>query len=356
MKTIPSLALAGLLAACSGGEAPPAPPPAVLVASAEQVDSGGNSYVGEIRARHEIDLSFRVGGKLAARLVDAGAEVSAGQPLARLDPTDLQLAAEAARAQLAAAESDFATARSERERYAGLLAKKFVSQAAFDARDNALNAARGRLEQARSQSRIAGNQTDYGTLSADRPGIVTAVLADAGQVVTAGQPVLRFARPEEKEIAVAIPEGQVAALKAAKNPTVNLWAEPKISVAGQLRELAPAADPATRTYAARVRLIDPPAEFRLGMTARLNLGGDGSALIGVPLAAVINAGDGARVWVVQDGKTTMRKVEVARFGDARAFLAAGLQPGEMVVAAGTARLSEGMAVTPQPLRAPAEQR
>ncbi|HLO61798.1 MAG TPA: efflux RND transporter periplasmic adaptor subunit, partial [Azonexus sp.] len=189
------LATGALLGGCRGGEAPPPTTPAVLVQPAASATAAGTVYTGEIRARHEVDLAFRVGGKIAARLVDAGAEIKAGQPLARLDPADLQLAAGSARAQLAGAESDLATARAERERYAGLLAKKFVSQAAFDAKDNAFNGAQARLEQARAQSQVSGNQAAYGTLSSETPAIVTAVLADAGQVVSAGQPVLRVARP-----------------------------------------------------------------------------------------------------------------------------------------------------------------
>jgi len=157
---------------------------------------------GEVRARHEVDLAFRVGGKILRRQVDSGQEIRPGQLLAELDPADLRLAASAAAAQLAAAESDLATASAERQRYAELLAKKFVSQAAFDSRDNAFNAARARLEQARSQSQLSANQAAYGALVSSFPAVVSAVLADAGQVVAAGQPVLRVARPEEKEVLV----------------------------------------------------------------------------------------------------------------------------------------------------------
>src|SRR5574343_1821228 len=135
------LATSALLAGCHAGDPPPPPQRTVLVQEAGSATTSSGIYTGEIRARHEVDLAFRVGGKIAARLVDVGAEIKAGQPLARLDPTDLQLAANSARAQLAAAESEQATARAERERYAGLLAKRFVSQAAFDAKDNALNSA-----------------------------------------------------------------------------------------------------------------------------------------------------------------------------------------------------------------------
>ncbi len=350
------LGIAALLAACSNSEAPAPAARTVLVQPATLGQAGPGVYTGEIRARHEVDLAFRVAGKLAARLVDSGAEIKAGQPLARLDPADLQLAASSARAQLAAAESDMATARADRERYAGLLAQKFVSQAAFDAKDNAWNAARGRLEQARAQSQISNNQAGYGTLSSEYPAIVTAVLADAGQVVSPGQAVFRIARPEEKEVAIAIPEDRIAELKAAKNIAINLWADSKVRMAGELRELSGAADPATRTYAARIRIKNPPPEVRLGMTARVALGAEVDDSLLVPLGAVIDAGQGAQVWVVANGKAEPRTVRVSRFDEQGAVIAAGLQAGEMVVVTGAGKLVAGQAVTPKTVTPPSGQR
>ena len=351
-----ALGLAAALAGCRQEEAPPPIPRTVLVQTVTEAPNQGSALTGEIRARHEADLSFRVGGRLIARHVDVGSTVRAGQPLARLDPADLQLAADAARAQLAAAESDAATTAAERERYAGLLARKFVSQTAFDARDNAASAARARLDQARAQSRIAGNQAAYGTLSSEFPAVVTAVLADAGQVVAAGQPVLRVARPEEKEVAVAVPENRVDELRSAKTLAVYLWAQPESALRGELRELAPAADPATRTYAARIRLIDPPPAVRLGMSARVSLDGAAPGQLRVPLAAVVDPGDGARVWVVADGRAQPRPVRVAAFREDGALIAEGVQPGEQVVVAGLGRLTPGLAVTPQPATPPDRQR
>jgi len=358
MKSTPSLLLLLLcsLPACQRQEASAPAAPSVLVQAASRSGSIGSSYSGEIRARHEIDLAFRVGGKLAARLVDAGAEVKPGQALARLDPADLESAAAAARAQLAAAESDLETARSERERYAGLLARKFVSQAAFDGKDNAFNSARARLEQARAQTRISGNQAAYGTLASDVAAVVTAVLAEAGQVVAAGQPVMRLARPEEKEVAIVVPEGQVAALKAAKQLTVHLWAAPEIALTGQLREVSPAADPATRTYAARIRLLAPPPAVQLGMTARVSLDHATDGPLLVPLTAVVDRGNGPQVWVVKDGKIEARGVRVAAFRDDGVALADGLSEGELIAVAGTNKLVAGQAVVPQPVTPPAEQR
>lgn len=355
--TLLLLGTSALLGACRSGETPPPPTPIVLVQPAMPATGEGSVYTGEIRARHEVDLAFRVGGKIAARLVDAGAEIKPGQPLARLDPTDLQLAANSARAQLAAAESEQATARTERERYAGLLAKKFVSQAAFDAKDNALNSAQARLEQARAQSQISGNQSAYGTLSSETPAIVTAVLADAGQVVAAGQPVLRVARPEEKEVAIAIPENRLADLRRAKQIAISLWAAPDTRLRGELRELSPAADPATRTYAARIRLLDMTPDVRLGMTAQVRLGNEapGRSLL-VPLSAVLDTGKGPFVRIVQDGKVASRTVSVTRFREDGAELADGLQGGEAVIISGGLKLVDGQTVQPRPATPPARQR
>jgi len=348
--------LALALSACSNGEAPAPLAPKVLVQPAGASIPGVTVYTGEIRARHEVDLSFRVGGKIAARLVDSGMTVKAGQTLARLDPADLQLSRQAAEAQVAAAESEFTTASAERSRYADLLTKRFVSQAAFDAKENAFRSTQARLEQARAQSRISGNQAGYGTLVAEHEGVITAVLADAGQVVSAGQAIFRLARPEEKEVAIAIPEGRLAELKAARQIAVNLWAQPDLVMAGEIRELAAAADPATRTYAARIRLVDPAPAAQLGMTARVILGAPSGAAIVVPLTAVVDHGKGPQVWVVADGKATIRPVEVAAFREDGATIASGLKPGEMVILTGQRRLVDGQAVNAQPATPPQRQR
>ncbi|MDP3637776.1 MAG: efflux RND transporter periplasmic adaptor subunit [Azonexus sp.] len=353
-------AAALLLSACQAGDPPAAAKRLVLVqpASSAAASSGSHAgvYTGEIRARHEFDLAFRVAGKLAARLVDAGAEIKPGQALAKLDPADLELAANAARAQLAAAESDLATAQAERQRYADLLSKKFVSQGAFEAKENAFRSSQARLEQARSQSRISGNQASYGILSSEHPAIVTAVLADAGQVLSIGQPVFRLARPEEKEVLIAVPESRLAELRKARTLAVNLWAEPKIMMTGELRELAPAADATTRTYAARIRIHNPPPEVRLGMTARVALDLASDNLLLVPLSAVLDQGNGPQVWVVSNGKTELRAVKVKQFGEAGAVISEGLQTGELVVVIGASKLVAGLAVETKIAPRPSEQR
>lgn len=345
-----------LLSGCQADDPPVVAKRIVLVQPASSAATQSGIYTGEIRARHEFDLAFRIAGKLAARLVDTGAEIKPGQTLAKLDPADIELAASAARAQLAAAESDFATAQAERQRYADLLARKFVSHAAFEARENAFRSSQARLEQARAQSRISGNQLGYGTLSSEFPAVITAAQADAGQVLSAGQPVFRLARPEEKEVLIAVPESRLGELRAARTLAVNLWAEPKIMMQGELRELAPAADPTTRTYAARIRIHNPPPEVRLGMTARVALDLAADSALRVPLSAVIDQGNGAQVWVVSNGKAELRAVQVKQFGESGALISQGLQAGELVVVAGTSQLVSGLAVDAKAAPLPGEQR
>lgn len=340
------------LVACREDKAPTsAASVSVLVAPAAPANAAApTEYSGEVRARHEADLGFRVAGKIAARLVDVGATVAAGQTLARLDPTDLQLNVAAVRAQVSAAESDLALAKADVERYKALAEQKFVSQAVLDAKHTAYQAAGARAEQARAQLNVSSNQAGYAGLTSDRTGVVTAVLAEAGQVVAAGQPVLRVARPEEKEILIYVPEGALAALRAARAFSVGLPASPQVKLRGALRELAPAADPATRTYAARIRLLDSDPALQLGMTARVALAG-ASAQDGVrvPLGAVLERGQGPEVWVVVQGKAQRRPVKVAEFREDGVLLASGVALGEPVVAVGAHKLVAGMAVKPLPM-------
>lgn len=337
MKNHLWLCLLPLLGAC-GEKAPQEKPAAaaIKVVKALKVGAGDtangtqeNRYSGEVRARIETTLGFRVGGKLVERLVDAGARVKAGQTLARLDPADLQLAARQA-------EANRAFAAAELKRTQELRAQNFISQAALDAKQTAAAAAD-------AQARLAQNQAAYTTLTADADGIIAAVLAEPGQVVGAGQGVFRVAREGAREVAIAIPEGRVANFKVGDAATVELWAGK--AYRGVLRELAPAADAATRTFAARVTIVDADAAAALGMTATVRFAQAKTEEIVVPLAAILQQGQGERgaaVWVIgADNKLSLRPVEVARFGDAGAVLAGGLSPGETIVAAGAFKLSAG---------------
>ncbi|MEW6163737.1 MAG: efflux RND transporter periplasmic adaptor subunit [Pseudomonadota bacterium] len=320
-----------LLAGC--GEK--APPPEAAAAGpklvkALKVSAGGTAtehrYSGEVRARVETTLGFRVGGKLVERRVDVGARVKAGQPLARLDPTDQRLAAEQAAANLALATAELKRAQDLRQR-------NFISQAALDSKATV-------AQVAASQARLAGNQSAYTILTADAAGVVAAVLAEPGQVVAAGQGVLRLARDGEREVAIAIPESRLAGLKVGAGATVSLWSGK--TYRGVLRELAPMADAATRTFAARVSIVDADAAVALGMTATVSFAQAGGEKIVVPLAAILQQGEKSAVWIVgADGTVSQRAIEVERYADAGAVVADGLAGGETIVAAGAFRLSPG---------------
>lgn len=348
MKNALWLALGLLLGACGNTKTAEEPVRPVLAMQVQPGASGGRDvYSGELRARYEADLGFRVGGKMVARLVDAGATVRKGQVLARLDPQDAHLAADASRAQLAAAESDYALARSELERYADLLARKFISQSAFDAKQNAYNSAKGRLEQARSQSAITANQASYTTLVADADGVVVSVAAEPGQVVTAGQAVLKLARAGEKEVIVNAPEGQLARFRVGQDVGVSLWADGGSLLRGRIREVAGGADPVTRTYTVRVAVIDPPSTARIGMTANVIFAPNTEkALVVVPMTALARTRSDPAVWIVDPSskQVRLRSIAVGQFREDGATVTSGLQAGEWVVTAGVHKLRENQVV------------
>lgn len=284
-------------------------------------------YSGEVRARHEAQLGFRVGGKMIERLVDAGAHVKAGQPLARLDPADARLAAAQAEAGAALAAADLGRTRELRD-------KNFVSQAALDARVTA-------AKSADAQAQLARNQAAYTTLTADAPGVVAAVLAEPGQVLAAGQGAFRIARDGEREAAIALPEAALPTIRPGSAAEVRLWADGR-TYAGNVREIAPAADPATRTFAARIAIKDAEPDLPLGMTATVNFPQQRTARIVVPLAAIFQQGNRPAVWLIgKDDAVELRPVEVERYADQGAILRGGLREGERVVAAGAFRLTAG---------------
>ncbi len=333
MKTlILCTALALGLIAC-GKEAPPKV--AQERAALTQIVGGaageyGHVYSGEVRARYETTLGFRLGGKITQRMVDAGAVVKAGQVLARLDGADAGL-------QASAADAQYQLAEAELKRYRVLLSKNFVSQSAFDAKEAA-------LKSLSAQYGLARNQSTYTTLVADHDGVVTATLAEVGQVVAAGQPVLRLAQNGSREIAITIPESQYADFKTGMKAEVALWPEGNETVrsGAYLRELSPAADAASRTYAARIAVDD--ARLPLGMTAQVRfvgMQGDKSALL-VPMSAIFQQGDKSALWVVApDRSVSLRPVQVASYRDEGAVISSGISVGERIVTHGVHKLIVG---------------
>jgi len=345
-----ALVVALALASCSRPEVKPPPPRAVI---AQVVAAGpanaASVYSGEVRARYENDLAFRVGGKVIARFVDVGAAVTKGQVLARLDPQDAGLAAEAARSQLAAADADHALARAELERYRDLYAKKFVSQAVLDARQTTFDTTKARLDQARAQFATAQNQSAYTALVAEADGVITAVNLEAGQVVAAGQPVMRFARPAEKEVVISVPESRIAELRDAREILISVWAAPEKPYRGRIREIAPNADPMTRTFTAKITVLDPDANAKLGMTANVALGERAhAAVIKLPLTALTQLDGKPAVWTIdpKTSKVNTRAVTIGAYTEDGVLVRQGLKPGEVVVTAGVHKLLAGETVRP----------
>lgn len=351
------LPLALGLAACGKDAPAPSPPRPVLTQTiVPGAAATRDVYPGEIRARHETDLGFRIGGKMLSRVVDAGARVKRGQVLARLDPADARLAAQAAAAQVASAESDLTLARAELERHAELLARKFISQSAFDARRNAFNAASARAEQARSQAALSSNQAEYTTLLADADGVVLSVSAEPGQVLAAGQPVLRLAHAGQKEAVVSVPESQVARFKIGQAVAISLWSDASVLFPGRIREIAGGADPVTRTYAVRISALNPPEQAHLGMSANVLVQSAADpGLVLLPLTAIAREGGNPAVWVVDPAtsKVRLRQVSVGQFREDGVTVTGGLHPGDVVVTAGVHKLrpDEVVRIAPAPAQA-----
>jgi RND family efflux transporter MFP subunit len=342
-----AFAFATLLAACQAQTAPTSrvERPVQIERVSLVDDDAGREFVGVVRARYETDLGFRVAGKIVKRLVNIGDRVHAGDVVAELDPLDLKLQAESAQAELAAATSSLGQASSDAERYATLKSRGFAAIADFDRKQVARDEAAGRLERARRALDIAQHQLGYASLRADADGVITATLAEAGQVVAVGQGVLRLAHRGDKEAVIALPETWLGEARSAA-ASVRLWSDPDRSFKAHLRELSPQADAATRTYAARFTIEDAGDSVALGMTSTVTLSPGTTAKVArLPLSAVLNRGGGPFVYLVDDsGALVQRNITVASFNEHTAVVTAGVADGDRVVTLGVQKLEAGLRV------------
>lgn len=339
-----------ILSACNQ---PAQPPAALQPALVYTVTAAGSSqagvYSGAVHARHEADLGFRVGGKVTARLVDLGSTVKPGQVLGRLDPQDAQFATAQARAQLAGAESEAVNAASELARAQQLVAQKFISRAALDARINADKTARAKLAAMRAEFNISTNQSRYTALTAAAAGVVTAVNFEAGQVVSPGQPVLRLAYAGDKEIQVRVGEARARQIKPDTPVRIQLWSAPGKTYTGVIREVAPAADE-DRTYLVKATIKDANA-VRLGMSATLLFAGTASSAsaIALPPGALFEHGQQPAVWVVNTRhQLSAVPVAVVQYRSNAVLVRGALPPGSQVIAAGAHKLLAGQKIQPVP--------
>lgn len=364
--TTTAIAVAAL-AACSR-KAPPEPPPRPVVAMAAKTadQTPIASLPAQIEARYATPLSFRVAGKIIDRSVRLGDAVKAGQVVARLDPADLSKNAASARAQLDAAQHqlDYATQTVTRDR--AQAKESLIAPAQLEQSENAYASALAQRNQATQQAALAGDQLSYGSLKADRDGVITAEQADTGQNVSAGQPVYQLAWTGDVDVIADVPEVALGAFRIGQMATVSLPAVPGKTWQAKVREVAPAADPQSRTYRAKLSLLSPGPDVKLGMTANVAFAQPLPGTIAVPTAAsapvaaapasavaagpaitlpstaLFHDGNQPAVWVVkQDDTLVLRRVKVARYGERTVTVAGGIQPGERIVWQGVHTVTAG---------------
>jgi RND family efflux transporter MFP subunit len=318
----------------------------VLVATVHyEAESPERSFVGTIKPRIETDMGFRVPGKVAKRLVEVGQTVDVGQPLATLDEVDLKLQAEQAEAELRAATGVQAQASAAETRAKELRVKGWATDAQMDQARATADEARARLNRAQRSVELTNNSLSYATITADSRGVVTATLIDPGQVVTAGQTAIRVARFAEKEAVVAIPETLLGRAKEGV-ASVSLWSEPNKRYVAKLREIAPNADPATRTYLAKFSLPDAGDSVSLGMTATLTLADPATMRVArLPLSALFSEGREPSFYVVDDkGDISLKAVTVKSYESNDVVISGGVDEGAKVVALGVQKLDPAQKV------------
>src|ERR1700728_382762 len=318
----------------------------VLVATVHyEAECPERSFVGTIKPRIETDMGFRVPGKIAKRLVEVGQTVDVGQPLATLDEIDLRLQAEQAEAEFQAATGVLGQAAAAEQRALGLRGKGWATDAQVDQAKAAADEARARLNRAERSVELTKNSLSYATLVAHTRGVVTATLIDAGQVVASGQTAIRVARFAEKEAVVATPETLLGRAKEG-TATVTLWSEPDKKYAAKLREVAPSADPATRTYLAKFSLPDAGEAVSLGMTATLTLADPQTERVAhLPLSALFSQGSYPSLYIVDDkGEVALKPVAVKSYGSNDVVITGGVDEASKVVVLGVQKLDPAQKV------------
>jgi RND family efflux transporter MFP subunit len=341
-------AAVSLLSACSKPTPAEEPVRAVkLLTVGLEAQQAGVDYAGEVRARVESSLGFRVAGKITRRTAEPGQRVRAGEVLAQLDAQDYKLAVEAARAQLAAAATNRDLAAADFKRYQGLREQNFISSAELERRETTLKAAQAQWDQARAQLSGQGNQAGYTTLVADVAGVVTAVEAEVGQVVAAGTPVLRIAQDGARDVVFAVPEDKVQSVRIGSAAQVTLWASQR-TLHGTVREVAASADPVTRTYSVKIAM-DAKDVLPLGATVSVSaaaFGHSAQQVLKLPTSALLRDGNTSAVWVLDVPSMTVKlqPIVIATADGNDVIVSSGLSPGMQVVVAGVHVLQPGQKV------------
>ncbi|WP_175867369.1 efflux RND transporter periplasmic adaptor subunit [Burkholderia contaminans] len=337
-----------VLAACHPKEsAPPAPRPVVALPAHADDAAVARTLPGEIQPRYATPLSFRIAGKIIERKVRLGDTVKAGQVVALLDPSDVEKNAASAQAQLDAATHSLAFAKQQLDRDRAQAHENLIATTQLEQTENSYTSALAQRDQAQQQLALAKNQLRYATLVADHAGTITAEQADTGQNVSAGQAVYQLAWSGDVDVVSDVPEAALASLTPGHTANVTLPSLPGRQFAAKVREIAPAADPQSRTYRVKLTLTAPDAAIRLGMTASVAFDGapatGGTQPITLPATALFHDGQQPAVWVLRtkDDTLELRRVDVARFNERTVTVSHGLQPGERVVLQGVHTVSAG---------------
>lgn len=347
-RAVMCVALLTLLAACDEDEAPATEPVRPVRVAIAQAQSGGETVTltGEIMAQDTVVLGFRTGGRVVSRAVNVGDTVEAGVLLARLEDTTQRNDLRAAQAELTAAEGDVDRTETDFGRQEELLERGFTTQQRYDGALQAFRQAEARADAARAQLANAEEALAFTALYADASGVVTAVGAEPGEVVGAGAMVVRLARDNGRDAVFDVPERLFDTANPEGGITVALVSDPSVTASGRVREIAPEADPVTRTFRVRVGLSDVPANFRLGSAVTGTVVQRGSAATPLPAAALTTLDGEPAVFIVDPdtGTVALRRVHIGRFDIARALVTDGLRDGDIVVTAGVKSLRPGQQV------------
>lgn len=347
------LAAALALSSCNEEKAETKPEirPVKVVEIAKATNVRALEFSGSVKSRTEMNLGFRIAGKVTERLVDIGDRVRPGDVLSRVDPTDYQLAVDSAKANLDAAEKAEETAKLALDRANALFKKDAVPKAQLEQAQLGFDQAASTRIAASSSLEQAKNQLSYAELKSDRDGIVTAINADRGQVVNAGTPVVTVVAEDQKEVQIAVPENDIADFKPGKAVKARFWSDDKLVLAGKVREVSGSADPQSRTFSVRVSLPNDPRVL-IGMTATVQAeAAMGPDTITVPLSALAEKDGSKIVWTVDAKAQTVhsRAVKVADFTGDGVGVTDGLSPGDIVVTAGTQFMTENLKVKLPPV-------
>lgn len=349
MKTLSVISVLLLLTACTQQEQAQVQQPRAVHIEKIQLSSQGrqHEYSGEIVPRYESSLAFQVAGKITKRLVDTGDKVKKGQPLATLDSKDYDLRVQQAEAKLNVAKANYQRSQSEMTRYNKLLSEKLISQSQYEQHLNQDKVASAQQQEAKTALNIAQNQRRYTVLKASQNGVITHIQAEEGQVLAAGQVIIRLARPEHKEVAIELPESELENIKNSSITKIKLWALPDVSVQGNIREISPSADPKTRTYATRISIDNANQQIQMGMTASVIINSNNkSPIVQLPLSALLKTGEDFFVWSVDSDTNKLLKnpVVLGKINNDKVIISGGLNDGQQVVIAGVHMLHENQEV------------